>query len=105
MANIKKITDCIFEKPIDWFIFVFWHSKFCGVIKLCAIWGFVIMLIGGISHCDKVVAFGLGMLMSFIVMVLTIVLYLIVTFSAYGMWSLFSYTERVLFDRNRIFKN
>lgn len=105
MANIKKITDCIFEKPIEWFIFEFWDSKFCRVIKLCAIWGIVIMLIGGISHCDKVVAFGLGMLMGFIVMALTIVLYIIITFSVYSIWSLFSYTERVLFDRNRIFKN
>lgn len=95
--------DKIFNIILEWFI-KFWKSKFCDVIKLTALWGVVVAFIGGLFHIDQIICLGLGMCLGFVLILLLIWLFVIVVIVYEVFHTLLSYTERVLFDKNRFFK-
>ncbi len=98
MGRIFDIIDYIF----DWMC-EFYQTRTCDVLKLSALWGVIILLLGTFFHsgimewigiilcCGLVLAAVIGF--SFIAMS---VLFVIIN-------GLFAYTERVLFGENRFF--
>lgn len=99
MGRIFDIIDYIF----DW-ICEFYQTRTCDVLKLSALWGVIILLLGTFFHSGIMEWIG-------IVLCSGLVLAAVIGFSFIAMSvlfviinGLFAYTERVLFGENKFFE-
>ena len=98
MGKIFYIIDYIFDWMCD-----FYHTRICDLLKLGALWGLIIILLGTFFHSGIMEWIG-------IVLCSGLVLAAVIGFSFIAMSvlfviinGLFAYTERVLFGKNRFF--
>lgn len=98
MGKIFDIIDYIF----DWMC-EFYQTRTCDVLKLSALWGVIILLLGTFFHSGIMEWIGIALCSG-------LVLAAVIGFSFIAMSvlfviinGLFAYTERVLFGKNRFF--
>ena len=82
----------------------FWGCKFCDILKLNALWGSVLIIIGCSIKSNIAVCIGLVMCSGFTLVLLLASLFCVLILIIILIEKLLSYTERVLFGKNRIFK-
>lgn len=100
MSIFNKCFDFI-GKWIGWF----YNSKFWEICKVNAIWGSLIILIGMLCSSETTIAFGIAMCFWLLLSIALTGIFVICVYCAMGFYALLSYTERVLFDNNRLFIN
>lgn len=98
MGKIFDVIDYIF----DWMC-EFYQTRTCDVLKLSALWGVIILLLGTFFHSGIMEWIGIvlcsGLVLAAVIGISFIamsVLFVIIN-------GLFAYTERVLFGKNRFF--
>lgn len=86
------------------FIFNTWTNKVGNIIKLNALWGVIIIFIGGLVKLDGLIALGIGMCCAFVLLLLcTYILFAFIIIIDL-IWKLLAYTEKVFCGKNRIFE-
>lgn len=90
------------ENAIDFGVF-FWGTKFCNILKLSALWGLIVFVVGGIIHNETLLLVGCGMCGGFVLMFVVVVIFAYLAFLIVIINKLLSYTERVLFGKNKFF--
>lgn len=98
MEKIADLLDKIWKWGDD-----FAHSKVFSIFILCLLWGVIIFLIGGAFHVDEIMCVGVSMMLPMVLFCLLSFAYIALFFMIIGIYNLLSYTERVLFGKNRLF--
>ena len=99
MGKIFDIIDYIF----DWMC-EFYQTRTCDVLKLSALWGFIIILLGYFTRSSITQWIGLVLCCGFAFVVLITGAFMVVAIAIVIINELFAYTERVLFGKNRFFE-
>lgn len=102
---MRKFFNLIFdilENILNWGC-DFWKSKLCNWMKLSALWGFIIIIIGSLCDSNITMNIGLGMCCGYILILLAIGLFVAVLLSMAALHGLLAYTERVACGKNEIF--
>ena len=99
MGKIFYIIDYIF----DWMC-EFYQTRTCDVLKLSALWGFIIILLGYFTRSSITQWIGLVLCCGFAFVVLITGAFMVVAIAIVIINELFAYTERVLFGKNRFFE-
>ena len=99
MGKIFDIIDYIF----DWMC-EFYQTRTCDVLKLSALWGFIIILLGYFIRSSITQWIGLVLCCGFAFVVLITGAFMVVAIAIVIINGLFAYTERVLFGKNRFFE-
>lgn len=99
MGKIIDIIDYI----VEW-IFMFYDTRTCDVLKLGALWGLIIMLLGTFFHSGIIEWIGIVLCSGLAIAFILSVVFIVVAFLIIIINELFAYTERVLFGKNRFFK-
>lgn len=99
MGKIIDIIDYI----VEW-IFMFYDTRTCDVLKLGALWGLIIMLLGTFFHCGIMEWIGIVLCSGLAIAFILSVVFIVVAFPIILINGLFAYTERVLFGKNRFFE-
>ena len=99
MGKIIDIIDYI----VEW-IFMFYDTRTCDVLKLGALWGLIIMLLGTFFHSGIMEWIGIVLCSGLAIAFILSVVFIVVAFLIKIINELFAYTERVLFGKNRFFK-
>lgn len=98
---MRKIFRLI-EKS-SYFCYDFWGTKFCNILKLSALWGFIVMIFGSLFSNNTTLWVGIVMC-SGVVLVFTIMTFYFVLVCIFlTIYGLLAYTEKVLFGKNKIF--
>ena len=92
----------LIEKTFD-FGYNFWSTKFCNILKLSALWGFVVILFGSLLHSDNTQWVGVVMCSGFTLMLTIMAFYFVLVFIFLTIHGLLAYTEKVLFGKNKFF--
>ena len=87
----------------EW-IFMFYDTRTCDVLKLCALWGLIIMLLGTFFHCGIMEWIGIVLCSGLAIVLILSAVFIVVAIAIKIINELFAYTERVLFGNNRFFK-
>lgn len=90
------------ENAFDFGVF-FWNTKFCSILKLSALWGLIVLIIGGIIQNETLQLVGCAMCGGFALMLVVMGIFFILVILIVIIDKLLSYTERVLFGKNKIF--
>ena len=99
MGKIFYIIDYIF----DWMC-EFYQTRTCDVLKLSALWGFIIILLGYFTRSSITQWIGLVLCSGFAFVALITGAFMVVAIAIVIINELFAYTERVLFGKNRFFE-
>ena len=99
MGKIIDIIDYI----VEW-IFMFYDTRTCDVLKLGALWGLIIMLLGTFFHSGIMEWIGIVLCSGFVLASIIACAFFVVTIAIVIINGIFAYTERVLFGKNRFFK-
>lgn len=99
MGKIIDIIDYI----VEW-IFMFYDTRTCDVLKLGALWGLIIMLFGSLFNSEIMTWIGIVLCSGLAIALILSVVFMAVAFPIILINGLFAYTERVLFGKNRFFK-
>lgn len=99
MGKIIDIIDYI----VEW-IFMFYDTRTCDVLKLGALWGLIIMLFGSLFNSEIMTWIGIVLCSGLAIALILSVVFIVVAFPIILINGLFAYTERVLFGKNRFFK-
>ena len=99
---MRKIFDAI-DYMFDW-ICDFYHMRACDVLKLSALWGFIIILLGYFIRSSITQWIGLILCSGFAFVALITGVFMVVAIAIVIINELFAYTERVLFGKNRFFE-
>ena len=99
MGKIFDIIDYIF----DWMC-EFYQTRTCDVLKLSALWGFIIILLGYFTRSSITQWIGLVLCSGFAFVALITGAFMVVAIAIVIINELFAYTERVLFGKNRFFE-
>ena len=99
MGKIFYIIDYIF----DWMC-EFYQTRTCDVLKLSALWGFIIILLGYFTRSSITQWIGLVLCSGFAFVALITGAFMVVAIAIVIINGLFAYTERVLFGKNRFFE-
>lgn len=99
MGKIFYIIDYIF----DW-ICEFYHTRTCDVLKLGALWGLIIMLLGTFFHSGIMVWIGIVLCSGFVLASIIACAFFVVAITIVIINGIFAYTERVLFGENKFFE-
>ena len=87
----------------EW-IFMFYGTRTCDVLKLGALWGLIIMLLGTFFHSGIMEWIGIVLCSGLAIAFILSAVFIVVAFAIIIINELFAYTERVLFGNNRFFK-
>ena len=99
MGKIFYIIDYIF----DW-MGEFYQTRTCDVLKLSALWGFIIILLGYFTCSSITQWIGLVLCSGIAFVALITGAFMVVAIAIVIINGLFAYTERVLFGKNRFFE-
>lgn len=99
MGKIFYIIDYIF----DW-ICEFYHTRTCDVLKLGALWGLIILLLGTFFHCGIMEWIGIVLCSGFVLASIIACAFFVVAITIVIINGIFAYTERVLFGENKFFE-
>ena len=99
MSKIFDIIDYIFNWICD-----FYHTRTCDVLKLGALWGLIIMLLGTFFHSGIMEWIGIVLCGGLAIVFILSAVFIVVAIAIKIINELFAYTERVLFGNNRFFK-
>ena len=99
MGKIFYIIDYIF----DWMC-EFYQTRTCDVLKLSALWGFIIILLGYFTRSSITQWIGLVLCSGFAFVALITGAFMVVAIAIVIINELLAYTERVLFGKNRFFE-
>ena len=87
----------------DW-IFMFYNTRTCDVLKLGALYGLIIMLLGTFFHSGIMEWIGIVLCSGLILAAVIGFSFIAVSVLIVIINGLFAYTERVLFGKNRFFE-
>ena len=87
----------------EW-IFMFYGTRTCNVLKLCALWGLIIMLLGTFFHSGIMEWIGIVLCSGLAIVFILSAVFIVVVIAIKIINELFAYTKRVLFGKNRFFK-
>ena len=87
----------------EW-IFMFYGTRTCDVLKLSALWGFIIILLGYFTRSSITQWIGLVLCSGIAFVALITGAFMVVAIAIVIINGLFAYTERVLFGKNRFFE-
>ena len=99
MSKIINIIVYICE-----WIFMFYDTKTCDVLKLGALWGLIIMLLGTFFHSGIMEWIGIVLCGGLAIVFILSAVFIVVSCLIVIINELFAHTERVLFGNNRFFK-
>ena len=99
MGKIIDIIDYI----VEW-IFMFYDTRTCDVLKLGALWGLIIMLLGTFFHSGIMEWIGIVLCSGLAIVFILSAVFIVVSVLIVIINELFAYTKRVLFGKNRFFK-
>lgn len=99
MGKIIDIIDYI----VEW-IFMFYDTRTCDVLKLGALWGLIIMLFGSLFNSEIMTWIGIVLCSGLAIALILSVVFMAVAILIVIINGIFAYTERVLFGKNRFFK-
>ena len=83
---------------------VFYYTRTCNALKLCALWGLIIMLLGTFFHSGIMEWIGIVLCSGLAIVFILSAVFIVVSCLIVIINGLFAYTERVLFGNNRFFK-
>ena len=87
----------------EW-IFMFYGTRTCDVLKLGALWGLIIMLLGTFFHSGIMEWIGIALCSGLAIVFILSAVFIVVVIAIKIINELFAYTKRVLFGNNRFFK-
>ena len=87
----------------EW-IFMFYGTRTCDVLKLGALWGLIIMLLGTFFHSGIMEWIGIVLCSGLAIVFILSAVFIVVSCLIIIINELFAYTERVLFGKNRFFE-
>ena len=99
MGKIFYIIDYIF----DWMC-EFYQTRTCDVLKLSALWGVIILLLGTFFHSGIMEWIGIVLCSGLAIVLILSAVFIVVAIAIKIINELFAHTERVLFGKNRFFK-
>lgn len=99
MGKIFDIIDYIFDWICD-----FYHTRTCDVLKLGALWGFIIILLGSFFHSGIMEWIGIVLCSGFVLASIIACAFFVVAIAIVIINGIFAYTERVLFGENKFFE-
>lgn len=99
MVKIFYVIDYIF----DW-ICEFYDTRTCDVLKLGALWGLIIMLLGTFFHSGIMEWIGIVLCSGFVLASIIACAFFVVAIAIVIINGIFAYTERVLFGENKFFE-
>ena len=85
-------------------IFMFYDTKTCDVLKLGALWGLIIMLLGTFFHSGIMEWIGIVLCSGLVLAAVIGFCFIAVSLLFVIINELFAYTERVLFGENKFFE-
>ena len=86
----------------EW-IFMFYGTRTCDVLKLGALWGLIIMLLGTFFHSGIMEWIGIVLCSGLVLAAVIGFCFIAVSLLFVIINELFAYTERVLFGENKFF--
>ena len=99
MGKIFYIIDYIF----DWMC-EFYQTRTCDVLKLSALWGFIIILLGYFIRSSITQWIGIVLCSGLVLAAVIGFCFIAVSLLFVIINELFAYTERVLFGENKFFE-
>ena len=87
----------------EW-IWMFYDTRTCDVLKLGALWGLIIMLLGTFFHSEIMTWIGIVLCSGLAIVFILSAVFIVVAIAIKIINELFAYTERVLFGKNRFFE-
>lgn len=99
MGKIFYIIDYIFDWMCD-----FYHTRICDLLKLGALWGLIIILLGTFFHSGIMEWIGIVLCSGFVLAVILAAVFIVVSVLIVIINGIFAYTERVLFGENKFFE-
>ena len=99
MGKIFYIIDYIFDWMCD-----FYYTRTCDLLKLGALWGLIIMLLGTFFHSGIMEWIGIVLCSGLAIALILSVVFMAVAILIVIINGIFAYTERVLFGKNRFFE-
>ena len=87
----------------EW-IFMFYDTRTCDVLKLGALWGLIIMLLGTFFHSGIMEWIGIVLCSGFVLASVIGCSFIVVGIAIVIINGIFAYTERVLFGENKFFE-
>lgn len=99
MGKIFDVIDYIFNWGCD-----FYHTRTCDLLKLGALWGLIIILLGTFFHSGIMEWIGIVLCSGFVLAAILATVFIVVSFLFVIINELFAYTERVLFGENKFFE-
>lgn len=99
MGKIFDIIDYIF----DWMC-EFYQTRTCDVLKLSALWGVIILLLGTFFHSGIMTWIGIVLCSGLILVAVIGFSFIAVSVLIVIINGIFAYTERVLFGENKFFE-
>lgn len=99
MGKIFDIIDYIFNWICD-----FYHTRTCDVLKLGALWGFIIVLFGSFFNSEIMEWIGIVLCSGFVLASIIACAFFVVAIAIIIIYKIFAYTERVLFGENKFFE-
>lgn len=99
MGKIINIIVYIFEWICD-----FYHTRTCDVLKLSALWGFIIILLGSFFNSEIMEWIGIVLCSGFVLVSIIACAFFVVAIAILIINGIFAYTERVLFGENKFFE-
>lgn len=99
MGKIFVIIDYIFNWICD-----FYHTRTCDVLKLFALWGLIIILLGSFFNSEIMEWIGIVLCSGFVLASIIACAFFVVAIAIIIIYKIFAYTERVLFGENKFFE-
>ena len=99
MGKILDIIGYIFGWICD-----FYHTRTCDVLKLSALWGFIIILLGSFFNSEIMEWIGIVLCSGFVLASIIACAFFVVAIAIVIINVIFAYTERVLFGENKFFE-
>ena len=95
MGKIFYIIDYIFD---------FYYTRTCDLLKLGALWGLIILLLGTFFHSEIMTWIGIVLCSGLAIALILSVVFMVVAILIVIINGIFAYTERVLFGENKFFE-
>lgn len=99
MGKIFYIIDYIFDWICD-----FYHTRTCDLLKLGALWGLIILLLGTFFHSGIMEWIGIVLCSGLAIALILSAVFMAVAILIVIINGIFAYTERVLFGENKFFE-
>ena len=87
----------------EW-IFMFYNTRTCDLLKLGALWGLIIILFGSLFNSEIMTWIGIVLCSGLAIALILSVVFMAVAILIVIINGIFAYTERVLFGENKFFE-